>query len=108
MPIDDQTIREQGERALLRATQWCYLAWACLLGGILSGKVTSELKWDLATVLCHCFVGAGILFLIYTALMSLAGLLFSGRFSRLRFAGLLLLSICPFLGFHILCIARSI
>ena len=101
MLIDDETLIAYGNRDIRRATQWCCLGWACLLFGILFGNVTSERQWELLSVLCHCFAGAGLLFLIYTALMSLVGLLFSGRFSRFRFAGLLLLSLSPFLGYHL-------
>ena len=88
----------RGKRGFRRALQWCLFAWGCMLlglcGGVVSGTVAAIGSGILAV--------AGLLFALISAFLALLGMLFPGGVARIRFFGLLVLSVLPFIA--LLCI----
>jgi hypothetical protein len=89
-----EDIESQGVRDFRRASQWCLVAWSCILIGI-CGTASSHIIIEVGGGI---LLAAGFLFVAISAVVAFLGLLSPGGVRRIRFAGVLLLSVLPILG----------
>lgn len=88
----------RGKRGFRRALQWCLFAWGCMLLGLCSGVVSGTV----AAIGGGILAVAGLFFALISAFLALLGMVSPGGVARIRFVGLLVLSLLPFIA--LLCI----